>query len=127
VTIEPRFRLIEFENGPSYGTDHPAGWLALVDASGVELWRTWISPTPIEIWAAIGRAAGHQARLAACDHPRGFGTICDVCGGDVAALMPARLAADDFHDSVCTGTGVPAGFTCTHPSHARLAAGTEEG
>jgi hypothetical protein len=38
-------------------------------------------------------AADHHARLAACDHPRGFGTICDVCGGDVAALMPARLAA----------------------------------
>jgi hypothetical protein len=38
-------------------------------------------------------AADHHARLAACDHPRGFGTICDVCGADVAAPMPARLAA----------------------------------
>lgn len=28
----------------------------------------------------------------------------------------------DVHDSVCTGPGIPAGFTCSHPSHARLAA-----
>jgi hypothetical protein len=45
------------------------------------------------IAAELERAADHHARLAACDHPQGFGTICDVCGGDVAALMPARLAA----------------------------------
>lgn len=24
----------------------------------------------------------------------------------------------DFHDAVCTGPGVPSGFTCSHPSHA---------
>lgn len=47
--------------------------------------------------------------------------------GEPAADHHARLAAaaDDFHDAVCTGPGVPAGFTCTDPSHARLAAGTE--
>ena len=42
-----------------------------------------------------------------------------------AADHHARLAADDFHDAVCTGPSVPAGFTCSHPSHARLAAGAE--
>lgn len=45
---------------------------------------------------------------------------------DAEAFLRARLAkADDFHDAVCTGPGVPVGFTCAHPSHARLAAGTE--
>jgi hypothetical protein len=68
-------------------------------------------------WDEVGKShAAHQADelartglLAAADHR-------------------ARLAAaaDGFHDAVCTGPGVPAGFTCTDPSHARLAAGTEE-
>jgi hypothetical protein len=41
-------------------------------------------------------------------------------------FLRARLAAaDDCPGVVCTGPGVPADFTCTHPSHARLAAGTE--
>lgn len=43
-----------------------------------------------------------------------------------AAEHQARLAADDFHDAVCTGPGAPAGFTCSHPSHSRLAAEPKE-
>lgn len=47
----------------------------------------------------------------------------------VAEWEPAaRLAADDFHDAVCTGPGVPTGFTCSHPTHAaRLAAESTPG
>jgi hypothetical protein len=56
--VSTELRLVESTNGPSYGTDKPAGWLVLVDQSGVELWRCWITPTPIEVWAALGEAAG---------------------------------------------------------------------
>lgn len=86
----PEFRLIEFGNGPSHGTDCTSGWLALVGAAGVELWRGWISPVPIEIWAEIGRAAGLRHARDVCK--RGG---CPNCGPTVyESLRTARLAAE---------------------------------
>jgi hypothetical protein len=75
-------------------------------------------------------AAEHHARLSA-DSER-----CPRCGQEdvdgvrwvdmvdqcIADVCPAR----DFHDAVCTGPGVPAGFTCSHPQHARLSAEPQE-
>jgi len=29
-------------------------------------------------------------------------------------VCPGEAAAEDFHNAVCTGPGVPAGFTCSH-------------
>lgn len=38
---------------------------------------------------------------------------------DFASQAPdsAPRSYDALHDAVCTGPGVPAGFTCSHPSH----------
>jgi hypothetical protein len=36
-----------------------------------------------------------QSPPGACDHPQGTGTICNVCGGDTAALMPAETETPD--------------------------------
>jgi hypothetical protein len=30
---------------------------------------------------------------------------------------PQATGVDDVHNAICTGPDVPAGFTCTHPSH----------
>lgn len=95
----------------------------------------WFTDSPL--W---NRALGGPE---ATDDPGGLLCIpCFVVRAAAAGIMPtgwylgplmpaadhhARTAAEDFHDSVCTGPGVPAGFTCSHPSHARPAAGTEQG
>lgn len=83
------FRLKEFVNGPSHGTDRTAGWLALVDERGVELWTAWIKPIPNEVWAEIGSAAKLTQRDP--DHAVDVTSSCDLAG-----LLPARMC-------YCTG------------------------
>lgn len=60
-------------------------------APDTEVWATWPEFLAAE---AVFAPAGYQAEPAAqhaeaCDHPRGTGTTCDVCGKDVAELKPA--------------------------------------
>lgn len=78
------FRLKEFTAGPSHGTDRTAGWLALADEQGVELWSAWISPIPNEVWAEIGLAAARTQQ-----DPNRAVHMTSVC--DLTGLLPARV------------------------------------
>jgi len=59
------------------------------------------------------------SHTAACPSGRTTANV-DTAQPPVAPFCCNPGEQPDFHDSVCTGPGVPEGFTCSHPSHRPL-------
>ena len=56
-----------------------AGWISLVDENGVELWTTWVTPVPDEVWAELVNAAGRGVDQAArAGYEQAISTLLDV-------------------------------------------------
>ena len=59
--------------------------------SRLSVWETGSEVPDLRSVLRVAQALGYDLALIPrrpepCDHPQGTGTICDICGGDVAAL-----------------------------------------
>jgi hypothetical protein len=99
--------------------DHIRKELAEIEAAPTDLGE-WVD---VAILALDGAwRAGHQPQaiidaIVAKQTRNEARTWPDWRTAEPGTAIEHDRTADSFHDAVCTGPGVPAGFTCSHPSH----------
>lgn len=63
--------MVKFANARNSDDGKTAGWVALIDDQGDEMWRGWVSPVPNELWATMQDACGLARLCALCGQPFG--------------------------------------------------------